>query len=153
MANTEKANKKFLQKKESIRELGMIAKNFGLVKNFEDTDIGPYSFIKPSERNKGYVAKSNDYVVIMHFNENLKGILINDVNEYVVDQAFQDFQYNNFKRENLVKNYNFNTGDLENVKNNQTYTAKKDGGINKLDMSALGAYKESAEMKMLPTHL
>ena len=75
--------------------------------NLEDSETEAVQFIAPDERQKGLVARSKDYVVIMHFGESLKGkIFGQNMDEHLVDDAFREYNLN-MKNESLRLNLNF----------------------------------------------
>ena len=101
------ASQKFLQKKKTIKDLGKIAKDIGINGDADFDDIISPAFIKPNEKAKNYVAKSTDYCVLLIFNENMKHKIPGSLDDNFVDQAFNDFQIDNFKNANLHKHMNF----------------------------------------------
>lgn len=101
------ASQNFLQKKKTIKDLGKIAKDIGINGEADFDDIISPAFIKPNDKAKNYVAKSTDYVVFLEFNENMKYKIPGALDDNFVDQAFNDFQIDNFKNANLHKHMNF----------------------------------------------
>ena len=71
----------------------------GLQKNLKLAEIKGINYIKPNFNGKTMIAKSNDYVCIMHFDQILK-VHGNNIKEEYIDEAFKDYQFNNFKRNN-----------------------------------------------------
>jgi len=68
--------------------LGKMAKNIGITNYPEvSSEIKAVSEIKPDDRAKGYAAKSEDYVVIMHYNEAFKDIMVGQFNEDTVEMG------------------------------------------------------------------
>lgn len=101
------ASQNFLQKKKTIKDLGKIAKDIGINGEADFDDIISPAFIKPNDKAKNYVAKSTDYCVFLIFNENMKHKIPGNLDDNFVDQAFNDFQIENFKNANLHKHMNF----------------------------------------------
>ena len=65
-------SKKVNAQKQNLKDLGNFAKEIGLKKNLVQSEIKGITYIKPNYNGMGWVAKSEDYVVIMHFNKNLR---------------------------------------------------------------------------------
>ena len=126
-----------LQKRKSMRVLGSQAKELGLLAprgaNSKNRLQG-IMFVNPSDKDHDFVAQSSDYTVIMHFNEAIKQkIMERGITPEGIDQAFQDFQFNNFKQKNMIKNFNFQQ---EDANPRLTIGAKKS---KKLDFGVFGA--------------
>lgn len=75
--------------------------------NLEDSEIEAVQFIVPDKNPKGLVARSKDYVVIMHFGECFKGkIFGQNMDEHLVDEAYTEYNMN-LKRQTKGRNMNF----------------------------------------------
>lgn len=124
-----------LQKRKSMRVLGSQAKELGLLtpRGGAKSQLRGIMFFGPSDQERDYLAQSSDYTVIMHFNEAIKQkILERGMTPEGIDQAFQDFQFNNFKQKNMIKNFNFQQ---EDANPRLTIGAKKS---KKLDFGVFG---------------
>jgi hypothetical protein len=56
----------------------------GLKMNFEAAEIKGINYIKPNFNGKVYIAKSTDYVCVMHFEKTLK-VVGNNIKEDNID--------------------------------------------------------------------
>lgn len=65
-------SRKVNAQKQNLKNLGNFAKEVGLKKNLETAEISGVVYIKPNFNGHGWVAKSRDYVVIMHFVKDLR---------------------------------------------------------------------------------
>lgn len=95
-----KADKDFLAKKQTLRDLGAAVKsraipvveNAGIMKGI--------AYVKPSpDESTRYVGLSEDYLVVMHFNDVVSAKLSQgfEFNDDLIEQAFSDFTYNKNK--------------------------------------------------------
>lgn len=66
------ASKKVNAQKKNLKDLGQFAKDLGLKQNLDIAEIKGINYIKPNYNGKCWVAKSKDYVCLMHFNKILK---------------------------------------------------------------------------------
>lgn len=63
--------------------------------NLEESEIEAVSLIVPDERHKNLVARSKDYIVIMHFGECLQDKIFGQaLDEHTIDEAFTQFTLN-----------------------------------------------------------
>ena len=113
------ASKKFIEKKKALHNLGNMMKKTGK-QNLEDSEIEAVQFIIPDERNKNFVARSKDYVIIMHLGESLQGKIFGQkLNEYTIDEAYTQFTLMKNNKDK-VKNVNF-PSDIEQLEYGKTY--------------------------------
>jgi hypothetical protein len=97
------ASKNVHAKRQNLKDLGQFAKDLGLIKNLELANITGINYFKPNFDGKCMVAKSKDYVCFMHFTKGLK-VIGNSIKEENIDKAYQDHQFENFKRNNGFPN-------------------------------------------------
>uniref|UniRef100_A0A7S3CTS7 Cyclic nucleotide-binding domain-containing protein n=1 Tax=Strombidium rassoulzadegani TaxID=1082188 RepID=A0A7S3CTS7_9SPIT len=150
------ASQKVIQKRNTLREMGEMAKKMGLAQNHR-VHIGESSvkFVNPDPRYKSFVAKSEDYVIIMHFSEILSQVIGgSNFSEDNIDSAFRDFQYENFRRKNTLKTLNF-PSQIQNVKSNMTFK-EQSSKTNRIEMSIFNQEKKlpvnvERALKKMPT--
>jgi len=127
-----------------------MAKTIG-VKKLDEGEFYGIQFIKPNQKSKGFTAKSQDYTVIMHFNDIIKQkIVANGITEDGIDQAFQDYQLENFKRKNL----HIQSGDmnLNSLKAQNTIGAKHTGKMDLFGFKDNGNKKKINQSKLKGTN-
>lgn len=97
--------------------MGKLAKNIGLVHKIDEGEYYDIQWIKPNEKSKGFVAKSADYTVIMHFSEEIQDRirLYGGINRAGIEQLKMESQFRAFKKQNAAFKQ-----DLENAKASAT---------------------------------
>ena len=112
-----------------MKDLGQFAKEIGLKKNLEVADIKSPCYIKPNMNANGMVAKSADYVVVMHFSPQLR-VVGNSIKEDYIDKAYDEYQFNHFKMNNTHLNPK-----MANQRPHMTFMEPRTG--DKIDYAAL----------------
>ena len=124
------ATKKQLEKQKQLKSLGEFFKKTIEVEHHEQQNKKKaVSFIYPDDKSNGYVAICEDYVIVMHFNESLKGRIIDDgqiLDENELDEAFHEFNQN-FKRRNLQNQSLKMQSKLRDLKHGRTIMGAKPG--------------------------
>ena len=120
-------SKKVNAQRQNLKDLGNFAKEVGLKKNLDTAEIKGINYIKPNYNGMGWVAKSKDYVCVMHFNKNLR-VNGQQIKEVHIDKAFQDFQFEKFRQNNTHSMHNF-PSQVENIKPDMTFKEKTKNGL------------------------
>jgi len=120
-------SRKVHAEKKNLKDLGNFAKEIGLKKNLDTAEIKGVNYIKPNHSGIGWVAKSRDYVVIMHFNKNL-GVYGQKIKEENIEKAYHQYQFDNFKKNNTIQSNHF-PSQVENIKPEMTFKEKSKNGL------------------------
>lgn len=85
------ADQEYLSKKKNLMQLGEMAKTLGINQNLEEGEFHGIQFIKPNQKSKGYMGKSSDYIVIMHFDKNMRELIAHGLTDRNIEQQFHKF--------------------------------------------------------------
>jgi len=78
-----------IHKKKEIADLGKAAKEMNLNMETDEGELNGYKYIRPSEKQRNYIGKSTDYIVFMHFPEQLKDSLLPTGGHYLTQPMLE----------------------------------------------------------------
>jgi len=112
-----------------------MAKTIGITHHQEDeAEIRSVSEIKPrQDKKESYVAKSDDYVVVMHYDEALRDTMIGQLTEDKMYFGLQEVKRNKSKS-SAFQNFAFPKNFEKTAKSNMTFKEKKKDA-NRIDTS------------------